>query len=474
MGILVKQSRDGKVVWATGKLEKDKEVEFLSVVENEDGNLTVLAHTTTGLEETYALIQYDDKGNLRNEIPIKNQQGKVYLASDGGYLVLGLLPSVEGGAPILLKYSNSGTLLWEHKWGSKLQKYLTNLLVLPDGSIVVSGEMSDGDSSVLPIFSTLSKDGKILGEKIFYNTKHTRLLGIGMDQNGKPTVLTRSMYGNGMQVISFEAMGSTAVEIGQNEVYSVYTTISPTNATELSLKWVSSNVKVATVDSAGNVTGLATGSTTITVSNEANNVQATLKVKVTNPIKGLAIEAGNLMLNPGESEQLKAVATPVDADKAELTWSSSNPKVLTVSKSGKVTAKKEGLATVTVSTKDGKYASSIGIYVHTAVKSIKLNAEQLTLNVNDKYALHAQLAPKQVHTYALEFVSSDPKIAKIVAGKIVAVKPGKVTITAYVLDKANAVKLYYTDEDGNESYGGTQLMLGRGSAKATCTVTVVK
>ena len=55
-----------------------------------------------------------------------------------------------------------------------------------------------------------------------------------------------------------------------------------------------------------------------------------------------------------EKITLKAWVIPFSAFNKMVTWKSSNPKVVSVSKNGVVTAKKPGKATITVKTKRGK------------------------------------------------------------------------------------------------------------------------
>ena len=59
-------------------------------------------------------------------------------------------------------------------------------------------------------------------------------------------------------------------------------------------------------------------------------------------------------LKRGQSLKLKAALTPVTSLQ-KVTWSSSNKKIVTVSKSGVIKAKKKGRATITVKSGNKKY-----------------------------------------------------------------------------------------------------------------------
>lgn len=106
--------------------------------------------------------------------------------------------------------------------------------------------------------------------------------------------------------------------------------------------WKSSNKKIATVSEKGKITAKKAGSTTITAKIEKN----TYKCKVTVKKPQLNYTSKNMYLGISFTLKLKGA----DIKKMK----SSNRKVATVDKTGKVLAKGEGNATITVTSKDGK------------------------------------------------------------------------------------------------------------------------
>ena len=66
----------------------------------------------------------------------------------------------------------------------------------------------------------------------------------------------------------------------EGDTQTLTATISPSNATNKSVTWSSSNTSVATVSSSGLVTAKAAGSTTITVKTNDGNKTATCAVTV--------------------------------------------------------------------------------------------------------------------------------------------------------------------------------------------------
>ena len=132
-------------------------------------------------------------------------------------------------------------------------------------------------------------------------------------------------------------------------------TVTPTNATNKSVIWKSSNSKVAKVDSKGNVTTVSKGTCIITaISTVDSKVKATCKVTVVQKVVSVKLSAKSKTIKKGKSFTLKATVLPTNANMKAVTFTSTNKKVATVNSKGKVTAKKAGKATIIVTTKDGK------------------------------------------------------------------------------------------------------------------------
>ena len=130
------------------------------------------------------------------------------------------------------------------------------------------------------------------------------------------------------------------------------------------VSWKTSNKKVVSVKN-GRIKGLKAGkSATITVKLASGKkarfkvkVQkaavATKSIKVTNTATGKN-QGKKATLKRGQSLKLKAALTPVTSLQ-KVTWSTSNKKIVTVSKSGVIKAKKKGRATITVKSGNKKY-----------------------------------------------------------------------------------------------------------------------
>lgn len=153
---------------------------------------------------------------------------------------------------------------------------------------------------------------------------------------------------------------SCTMNVGNTKQLSA--TVYPTNATNKSVTWSSSDSQVVSVSSSGKLTAKGPGAATITAKT-SNGKTKTCKVTV----RGIEITGGFFYYYPtvGDVYYLSAKAYPSDTTK--FTWSTSNSKIVSVSSSGKMTAKAAGTATITVKTADGR-SESIRITVGSANK----------------------------------------------------------------------------------------------------------
>ena len=153
------------------------------------------------------------------------------------------------------------------------------------------------------------------------------------------------------------SLNKSNITLSKGTSVTLKATINPNDVTEdKTLKWTSSNTKVATVDNTGKVTAIGGGTTTITVKSQ-NGKEASCEVKVTSKIESISLNKSNITLSKGTSETLQATINPSDTtDDKKLVWTSSNPDVATVDEDGKVTSLSLGETIITVETSNGKKA----------------------------------------------------------------------------------------------------------------------
>ena len=157
------------------------------------------------------------------------------------------------------------------------------------------------------------------------------------------------------ETVSLDQSGTVTLKVGKK--LTLNATVTPADA-DTKLTWKSSKKDVAKVSKKGVVTALKAGTTTITVSTD-NGKTAKVKIKVTEKsvsLKKVTLKEGKkLTLKVGEKRTLTPKLTP-SSSTAKLTWSSSNEKIVKVSKKGVIKALKKGKATITITADNGQKA----------------------------------------------------------------------------------------------------------------------
>lgn len=123
----------------------------------------------------------------------------------------------------------------------------------------------------------------------------------------------------------------------------------------------SNNTSVAIVDTNGVVTGIAPGTATITAS--SGTIARAVQVSVVDDhvvLTALTASVQNNKMKVGDEQPLIITKDPADAGDI-INYSSSNPSIATVDASGKITAIKEGLVTITASA--GDLSSSVNLTI---------------------------------------------------------------------------------------------------------------
>lgn len=121
-------------------------------------------------------------------------------------------------------------------------------------------------------------------------------------------------------------------------------------------------------------------------------------------------------------------------DKLGMSYTSSDPNVLTVDENGNITAVGIGTAEVAMSSKDGKITTSKVVeVVVTPVSLDMVDRITLTKEKNSKAKLGAVVQPEDATHVEIEFTSSNEDVATVNSdGEINAVDVGEATITASI------------------------------------------
>ena len=155
----------------------------------------------------------------------------------------------------------------------------------------------------------------------------------------------------------------------------------------------------------------------------------------------------SLVMKKGKTMKLKysIVVSKNKKKYKKVKWKSSNKKVVSVSKKGKITAKKNGTAYITVySKKNKKIKDRVKIRVWTPVSSVKFGSTVYVRKDKQK-KLSVTVKPSTASNKKLTWVSSDTSIATVSQnGTVTGKQKGTVTIRATSKDgtkKTGTVKV---------------------------------
>ena len=285
-------------------------------------------------------------------------------------------------AVTLNAYDNANAIYHEASHGNKAQR----ITVDPTSHTMHAGETKTIKATIWPA-ETGTGD-------ISWTSDNTSVATV--DGNGKVTAvsvgtarITAAHSGQSATCVITVApievkritLDRTSLNLGLNKTRTLVATVAPSNATDKTVTWTSSDSSIATVSNTGVVRGIAYGTATITATS-SNGLTATCTVHVVpTPVEGVSLNktSTTLLINGSTygTEQLSATITPADAVNKNVTWTSSNPAVATVSSTGLVTAVANGTTTITVTTEDGNYTASCTVKVRTR--------RTATLDINNRY-----------------------------------------------------------------------------------------
>ena len=224
------------------------------------------------------------------------------------------------------------------------------------------------------------------------------------------------------------ALNASALTLGAGERYALNATLNPGSAG--AVRFESDNPASVSVEpDSGKIVAVAPGHARITA-RSYNNLTAVCDVSVKGAPEGISIAESKLKLSLGDRYQLSApILQGEDVFSNAITYKSSKPKVVSVSASGLLTAKRTGKCEITITTYNKKTAK-LQVNVSKAPKSISISPKAATLCIGETLEPNVSLNTGALGSYALS--SSDEQIAVITddGHGVRAVAGGTVQITA--------------------------------------------
>ena len=215
---------------------------------------------------------------------------------------------------------------------------------------------------------------------------------------------------------------------------------SPSNTTDKSVTWTSSNSAVASV-SKGTVKAKKAGTATITVKT-SNGKSATCKVTVkaqaepSKPVSTFRLSKSKLSLTPGQNARINFTGAS-----GRVTARSSNLRTASAWNDGSITAFRPGKATITYTDATGASAVCEVTVAYKAGETVRVHIPKsvIPLKVGQKAAWEASVSPATTTDQIMNYTYSSNRIITYNGGYIHALKAGTEKITVHTFGGQTAV-----------------------------------
>lgn len=329
-------------------------------------------------------------------------------------------------------------------------------------SLVTVIPLSVRDITVNPGTATIASDGTIQlsvsfipsnagNKQVTWSTTNAGIVVVNSTgfveavKSGSAYIFATSLDGNHksscrITVSPAKVTGITMAETAQtfiNNTVQLNAVLQPSNATNKQITWTSSDQTIATVSSAGLVTGVALGTAVITAKSTDGNFTATTTVSVLPiPVTGITIVENVLQIILLNTVQAHALIAPANAANQQITWTSSNESIATVNATGLITGLSIGTAVITAKTNDGNFTATTNVTVlPIPVKGISIIENTLQINMLNTVQVNAEIVPANATNQKITWTSSNESVATVNAtGLVTGISVGSAIIKAITFD----------------------------------------
>ena len=235
---------------------------------------------------------------------------------------------------------------------------------------------------------------------------------------------------------------SIQIDKGSNAILNVVFNKNASTPENMNVFWSSSDTDIVTVEGNGNlhtatITGKKGGTAVVMVVSQDGLYSATCTVSVREPVTGVTLNETSITASLSQKQfQLVPTVLPAgDGVNRNVTWSSTDPSVLTVDKNGLVTYKGTGYASVICTTDDGGYQAFCNFYVNIPVESLKLDYTDEIMSIGGQLRITAEVLPLNASQRTVSWESSDTSVCTVdTNGLVKATGVGFATILCKTID----------------------------------------
>ena len=303
------------------------------------------------------------------------------------------------------------------------------IVIAPNGSVLLSDYLNT--NLALDDCDIVVSDNDLF----FYDNDIIATFGEG---SGTLTVSYGNLSATVELISTSNVIDTTGITLGKTELplklgssELLHFTLSPENATNYNIVWSSSDESVATVNK-GLIAAEGTGTATI-IAKLADNeeIQATCEVTVYHPLKAISIleEGGPYMLQVGTTQKIRYYLYPVIAQDIELSFTSSDPDIISIDENGRMTALDNGTAEITITSKD--ISATVEATAYTPIAGLSLAQTSVRGSCGDKIQLTPIYQPENTTERDIIWSSNKEEVATVDSNGLVTVQgTGAASITA--------------------------------------------
>ena len=330
------------------------------------------------------------------------------------------------GTPQMVMPKNGGTgLVGISKEKSTLNISYTVDVANPDAQI-------DYDGVVYTAKLKVKDNAKAGSTTLAFDTSDSEAMYYS-DQTVADVTLTGKDLGvvSPLKSISFNGVADEAtINLGATETLTVV--YNPEDTTDdKTVTWNSTNPNAVTVDN-GVVTAVGEGSSTVTAT--VGEKVATINYTVRIPLESITIN-GDETLSKNEEKTLTVTYNPTNTtDNKTVDWESSNPEIVSIDSTGKITGKKGGTAKITATVGNVKAEKEVKVVV--PIESVSLSGDDSILKGESK-RLTATINPEDTTDDKTITWSSDDENVLFIDqnGQMRGIKEGTANVKAVVAGK---------------------------------------
>lgn len=319
--------------------------------------------------------------------------------------------------------------------GKMKQTHQLYVTITPENATNQTLKWTSSNNSIVSV----DKTGKLT-----FNRAGTAVITVQSEDN--PALMAQCTV-TVLQSVADVELDEELVELYVGESKRLTYMVYPSTASSPEVQWTSFDTSVVTVDDEGLLSGKRPGTTQVMVMTYEGSYYAICTVVVKQRATGVRMNVTELTMNAGEYYDMDVTITPATATDANLTWESLNTKVVTVSSTGRITARGVGTAIILVKTEGGA-TSYCTVTVLEAVRAMELDPSELTIDVGEAFTIAPVFRPASASNTQVRWESSDTSVATIsAAGTVTGVERGTAVITCTSMDGGYKAFCLVTVED---------------------------